>query len=149
MALSDEQLIKAGANTGLIEPAVLERLRIDARRQRTAILPLILAQYRFPKSALFRAVAENSGLNYIDLSSRSPHATLLKKIPANLVKRKQILPIVDGDHALLVISDPNDRATIDSILRLLGSKLPLVMADLQVLQLMIEHALPNSSNCLI
>ncbi len=144
MALSETQLIEAGTHSGLIEPTVLERLRIDARRQRSALLPLILAQYRFPTSALYRAVAENNGLDYIDLSSRIPHAELLKKVPASLLRRKQILPIVDGDHALLVVSNPNDRATIDSALRLLGTKLPLVMAEPQVLRLMIEHALPVS-----
>ena len=146
MALSDDQLIEAGAKPGLIEPAVLERLRIDARRHRSAILPLILAQYRFPTSALYRAVAENKGLDYIDLSSQIPHADLLKKIPASLIKRKQIIPIVDGEHALLVVSDPNDRGTIDAVLRLLGTKLPLVMADLQVLRLMIEHTLPSAAS---
>jgi len=145
MALSEPQLIEAGINTGLIESTVLDRLRIDARRQRSALLPLVLAQYRFPTSALYRAVAENNGLEYIDLSSRIAHTELLKKVPASLIKRKQILPIVDGDHALLVVSNPNDRATIDSALRLLGTKLPLVMADLQVLRLMIEHALPSSA----
>ncbi len=146
MAISDETLIKAGVNTGLIEAPVLERLRIDARRQRTAILPLILAQYRFPTSALYRAVAESNGLDYIDLSSRKPHADLLKKVPANLIKRKQLLPIIDGDGAQLVISDPKDRGTIDSILRLLGANLPLVMADVQVLRLMIERALPSTTS---
>ncbi len=145
MAITDEQLIKAGSQTGLIEPAVLERLRIDARRQRTALLPLVLAQYRFPKSALFRAVAEKAGLEYIDLSGRSPHSALLKKVPANLVKRKQILPIVEGEGAQLVVSDPNDRATVDSVLRLFGAKLPLVMAEPNVLRLMINRALPSSA----
>jgi type IV pilus assembly protein PilB len=146
MAISDETLISAGIQTGLIDAPVLDRLRIDARRQRTAILPLILAQYRFPTSALYRAVAEVNGLDYIDLSSRKPHAELLKKVPTNLIKRKQILPIVDGDNAQLVISDPNDRATIDSILRLMATNLPLVMADINVLRLMIERALPSTTS---
>ena len=145
MALTDEQLLTAGTRTGLIEAAVLERLRLTARRQHLPLLPMIMAHYRFPVTALYRAVAEQQGIQYIDLHSRNPHIELLKKIPASLIKRKYLLPIVDGDSALLVISDPNDRGTIDSVQRLLGNKLALAMTDLQLLQMQVERLFADSN----
>jgi type II secretory ATPase GspE/PulE/Tfp pilus assembly ATPase PilB-like protein len=141
MALTDEQLIDAGMRSGLIEPAGLEPLRQEARRLRLPLLSLVQARYRFPLSALYRAVAEQRGLAYVDLNTLTVDAALLKKIPANLVRRKGMLPVSDGDRTLLVVADPGDRATIDSIQRLLGRALPLAMADPQSLQLKITQAL--------
>lgn len=146
MALSDEQLLEAGTQTGLIEMAVLERLRIEARRTRSPLISMVLAHYRFPISALYRAVAQKHQLPFIDLDQRKPHKELLKKIPASLLKRKLLLPIIDGDQALLIISDPNDRVTIDSVQRLLGKILPTVMADIERLRIQIEQAVPNTTS---
>ncbi|PCJ32733.1 MAG: pilus assembly protein PilB [Gammaproteobacteria bacterium] len=145
MALTDEQLIEAGVRTGLIEANQLERLKKDARRQRSPILPMILAHYRFPSTALYRAMAENKGIRFIDLNGRKAHAESLKKVPASLIKRKQLLPIIEGDNVLLVVSDPNDRGTIDTVQRLLGKQLELVMADVALLNLQLERLFANTS----
>lgn len=139
MALTDDQLLEAGSRTGLIELPTLDRLRLTARRQHAPLLPIILAHYRFPISALYRAVAEQQGIQFIDLNGRKPHRELLKKIPASLIKRKFLLPIIDGDTAILAVSDPNDRGTIDSVQRLLGKKLVLAMADPQLLHLQVDR----------
>jgi type II secretory ATPase GspE/PulE/Tfp pilus assembly ATPase PilB-like protein len=141
MALTDEQLIDAGMRSGLIERPVLEGLRLEARRQRLPLLGMVQARYRFPVSALYRAVAEQRGVAYVDLNALTVDTALLKKIPASLVRRKQLLPVTDGEQARLVVADPGDRGTIDSIQRLLGKPLTLAMADLTVLQLKIAQAL--------
>ncbi|MCX4187784.1 GspE/PulE family protein [Methylophaga sp. OBS4] len=145
MALTDEQLIDAGTRTGLIEPAVVEKLRSEARRQRAPLLGKVLAHYRFPVSALYRAVAELRGINFVDLSGSLPHKDLLKKIPASLIRRKLLLPVaIDVNAAILVVSDPGDRASIDSVQRLLGKPLPLAMTDIQALRLYIDRTLAGS-----
>jgi type IV pilus assembly protein PilB len=68
MAVSDEQLIEAGVQTNLVEPQTLEKLRINARKQRLPILPVILAEFRFPRTALFRALAEIRNIEFVSLS---------------------------------------------------------------------------------
>lgn len=141
MALTDEQLIDAGMRSGLIDPAVLERLRLDARRQRVPVLGTVQAYYRFPLSALYRAVAEQRSVPYIDLNALPIDGQLLKKIPPSLVRRKLILPVVDNDRTMLAVADPGDRGMLDSVQRLLGLALPVVMADLSLLQLKITQAL--------
>ncbi|NOQ93704.1 MAG: type II/IV secretion system protein [Methylophaga sp.] len=139
MALKEEQLFEAGTQTGLVETAILDKLRAEARRKRSSLLAMILAHYRIPISALYRAVAEKSNVQFIDLSAYKIHDELLKKIPSSLVKRKFLLPVVDGDGAILVIPDPNDRATIDSVQRLMGKPLPLAMTDLALLELTVSR----------
>lgn len=146
MAITDEQLLEAASRTGLIAPSVLEKLRLTARRQHASLVPLVLAHYRIPISALYRAMAEQQGIQYIDLNGRKPHPELLKKIPASLIKRKHVLPIIEADTALLVISDPKDRGTIDSVQRLLGNTLSLAMTDVQQLQLFVERLFSDSTS---
>jgi type II secretory ATPase GspE/PulE/Tfp pilus assembly ATPase PilB-like protein len=141
MALTDEQLLDAGVRSGLIELPVLENLRMEARRQRLPLLGMVQARYRFPVSTLYRAVAEQRGFAYVDLNALAVDTALLKKIPASLVRRKHLLPVVDGERTLLVVADPGDRATIDSVQRLLGRSLMPAMADLRLLQLKVAQAL--------
>lgn len=139
MALTDDQLLEAGKQSGLIETAVLDKLRAEARRKRSSLLAMILAHYRFPTSALYRAVAEKNAIRFIDLNSHPIHTDLLKKLPASLLKRKLLLPVVDENGAVLVVPDPNDRATIDIVQRLMGKPLPLAMADLALLELKVAR----------
>jgi type II secretory ATPase GspE/PulE/Tfp pilus assembly ATPase PilB-like protein len=141
MALTDEQLLDAGVRGGLIELPVLENLRMEARRQRLPLLGMVQARYRFPVSTLYRAVAEQRGFAYVDLNALAVDTALLKKIPVSLVRRKHLLPVVDGERTLLVVADPGDRATIDSVQRLLGRSLMPAMADLRLLQLKVAQAL--------
>ena len=132
MALTDEKLLEAGIYTGLLETSITDKLKVDARRQRCSVIDLVLAHYRLPISILHRAVAEKNQLSYLDAGSFTIDNSLVKKLPASLIKRKLILPVQQGDKSFLVVSDPTDRASIDSIQRLLGSVLPLVMTDSDV-----------------
>ena len=141
MAINDEQLLDAGLRCGLIEPQVLERLRLEARRQRLSVLSLVQAHYRFPLSAFYRSVAELFGVPYLDLQPLVVDSLLLKKIPPSLVQRKLILPMRDEEQVWLITGDPGDRAGIDSVQRLLGQLLPLATADLAVLQHKVNKAL--------
>lgn len=145
MAINDDQLIEAGIRGGLLEAQVVEQLRMQARRQRQSLLGMAQAHYRFPLSALYRAVADQLAIEFVDLQGMTIDAALLKKIPPSLVQRKLMLPINDGQRTLLVAADPNDHAGIDSVQRLLGQTLPLAMADLPALQLKVNQALSNKA----
>ncbi|ATG91565.1 GspE/PulE family protein [Methylomonas koyamae] len=141
MAINDEHLLEAGLRCGLVEAALVERLRLEARRQRLSLLAMVQAHYRFPLAALYRAVAEQYRIPYIDLDAMQVETALLKKIPPSLVQRKLLLPVGNGERVLLACGDPGDRAGIDSVQRLLGQTLPLAMADLDLLRLKIARAL--------
>lgn len=145
MAVSDEQLIKAGMDAGLLEPSTIDKLRVAARRERRPILTNVLAEYRIPLSALYRALAEQAGLPFLDLLNVHTNTALSKKMPASLVNRKHQLVITSDESDFLVISDPNDRAGLDAALRLIGEDLPVVLADPEQLRLLVKKYLANSA----
>ncbi|MBS3965067.1 MAG: type II/IV secretion system protein [Methylomonas sp.] len=148
MALNDEHLIDVGLRSGLIDAALLERLRLEARRLRLPLLGMVQAHYRFPLSALYRALAEQQGLPYLDLHGMTVNAVLLKKMPPSLVQRKPLLPLDGGAATWLVVADPTDRGTIDTVQRLLGTALPLAMADPAALQLKVSQVMAGKSSIL-
>lgn len=146
MALTDEKLLEAAIYTGLIEKAVVDKLKADARRQRCSVIDIVLAHYRLPVSILHRAMAQQNKLSYLDPTSFSIDESLGKKLPVSLVKRKLIVPVTQNEKAFLIVSDPTDRASIDSIQRLLGQPLPMAMTDINYLSLLIKQQFNRGGN---
>ncbi len=145
MAVTDDQLLSAGIDTGLLLQADIDQLRVKARRERMPLLSKILAHYRIPLSAMYRALAEKNGLAFLDLLHAEVNPALTKKMPASLINRKQQLVVTDNHSDYLVISDPHDRSSIDAAQRLIGQNLPVVMADPDQLRLMVKKQLANSA----
>lgn len=145
MAVRDEQLITASIETGLIEQSVVDQLRLSARRERVPLLSKILAHFRLPLSALHRALAEEHGFRFVDMSSSQLNTALTKKLPSSLINRKQMIVVNVSDESLLVISDPTDRTSIDAALRLLGDTIPVVMTDPEHLRLTVKKVLANTA----
>lgn len=149
MAIPEEHLVDAALRKGLIQPDVLAKLRVDARKQRVALLDALAAHYRFPRSAMYRAAAELRGMEFIDPALGTPPADLVRKIPQSLMRRKRFLPLPDkGDAIVLAVADPDDRATIDSVQRMLGKKLRVAVADPVALDVCIGRALNGSRSVL-
>lgn len=145
MAVRDEQLIKASIETGLIEESAVAQLRLAARREQVPLLSKVLAHFRLPLSALHRALAEEHGLRFINMPEAQIDNTLTKKLPSSLINRKQMLVVTQQEDSLLVISDPADRVSIDSALRLIGETLPVVMTDPEHLRLAVKKVLSNTA----
>lgn len=144
MALTDDMLLQAGVATELLDGETVERLKVEARRQHVPVLSKVLAHYRIPVSALHRAVAESRQLPFIDLTQATIERKLLKKLPGSLIKRKHFLPLEVEGNLVLVTADPDDMAGIASAIRLLGTELPVVMAEPRRLQLMVDEYLASS-----
>lgn len=146
MAITDEKLLEAGLHSGLIEAAIIDKLKASARRQRCSVIELVLAHYRLPISTLHRAVAEKNQLSFLEPTAFTIDEGLIKKLPASLVKRKLIVPVNQAGETFLVVSDPAERASIDSIQRLLGHVLPLAMTDIKTLSLLVKQQFNRNAN---
>lgn len=130
MSIGVEQLIDASLRQHLIEAEVLAKLRIDARRTRADILDVIAAHYRLPISAFYQAAAELRGLSFVNPIHSTPPSGLLKRVPQALARRKLVLPIAENDDWVQVATaDPDDRATLDSLQRLLNKPVQAVVAE--------------------
>lgn len=142
MALTSDQLIESGLRHGMVDAETLGRLRLEARRQRADLMETVAAHFRFPVSALYRALAEERGFEFVDPLAFTPPNDLVKKIPHALLHRKQVLPLMDdGQLVTVAVSDPDDRATQDTLQRLLARQSRFVMSDPASLKAAISRAL--------
>ncbi len=141
MAITEDKLLDAAVRGGLIESHQLEKLRLTARKKRLALMAVVQAHYRFPLSVLYRMIAEQSGLEFIELHQCTVAEDLLKKIPPSLIRRKQVLPVQLGEQFYLALADPFDRVTHDSVQRLLAQALSPVMVEAAGLNFKIEQIL--------
>ena len=141
MALNPEQLIEAGLKQKLIEADVLNHLRTESRRKRIELLDAVTAHYRLPMATFYRAAAEIRGLKFVDYAQAVPNIEQLKKLPQALVKRKGLLPLRhDESGILLATADPDDRVSIETVRRLLGSQLRVAVAEPNTLNAVINRA---------
>ncbi len=143
MALSTEHLLNAGVMQGLLEADALEKLRLNARRTRSDLLEDVLAHCRFPLSVLYRAVAAQHGMDFIYPLSFPVPADALKKLPRALVRKRQVLPLILNGEVLVATADPEDRATLDNVQRLLGARVRIALAEPATLEMAIDRALPE------
>lgn len=144
MALNHEQLIEAGLKQKLIEPDVLNNLRAESRKKRVELLDAVTAHYRLPMTAFYRAAAELRGLKFVDYAQIEPNIELLKKLPQALVKRKGLLPVVQDEPGILVVtSDPDDRVSIETVRRLLGNQVRVAVSEPGMVNAAINRAYFN------
>lgn len=147
MALTAEQLIEAGVRQNMIQPNELSVLRSDARRKRIDVLDAVMAHYRLPMSALYRAAADVRHIPYVDFSQLVADTDALKKVPQALVKRKGFLPIKQADGELLLATfDPDDKASIETVRRILVSPFRVALSEPNLLQAAINRAYQLFSN---
>lgn len=141
MAYTTEQLIEAGLKQHMIEADTVNQLRTEARRQRIDLLDAVCAHYRLPINAFYRASAECKGLPFVEYAQmQRVDVEAFKKIPQALVKRKGYLPIkINGDALTLIALDPDDRASIDTVRRVLGAPFNLATAEPNTLNAMVNR----------
>ena len=99
-----------------------------------------MVQTRLPLSALYRAVADERGLPFVDFANVAPDTTLLKGLPETLVRRRMILPVIEEDGRVLVAtSNPDDRSAFETVSRLMNRPTRLGLSDSDSL----EHAISS------
>lgn len=150
MALNTEQLLEAALKVDMVQRDVLTHLRAEARRRHIDLLLCVQAHYRLPKNAFFRAAAEVRGMPYIEFDAMQPDIEVLKKMPQALVRRKGYLPIrMSSESLYLLTHDPDDRAGIDAVKRLVGQSLTLAMSEPPAIQRAIQRAYAKMNTTLL
>lgn len=138
-------LIEAAMRRGLVDAETVQQLRMEARRQRADLLETVAAHYRFPISAMYRALAEERDVDYADPLAFTPPSDLVRKLPPALLHRKLVLPLAAGaEEVTVAVSDPDDRATQDTVQRLLGRPARYVMSDPAAIRAAINRVLADA-----
>lgn len=91
---------------------------------------------------IFRALADFSGLEYVDLTGVNIEATTLATIPANFCRKEKVLPIgIRGDHLFLAMADPSNIIAIDDVASITSFIVAPKVVSPSVLQQTIDRTL--------
>jgi len=122
-----ETLVELGYLSG---EQLQDALAIE-ERNRTLPLGQILADMGVVEPEVIHAVmARKLGIPFIDLRAFDIAPEILKKIPANVAHRYQVVPLAESDKALVVaIDNPMDMTKMEDLRFVVGSKLVPVMAS--------------------
>lgn len=114
---------------GLLTPAqhlyVMDRLAVEGVRYGE----LCLKEGLLTEEAFSRALAEQFGLEYVDLQSFRMDEAVLNSIPPDAMYRHHFIPLEQqGESLVLAISDPTDIIRLDEIELLLDRPLVVKLA---------------------
>ncbi|MCS7237647.1 MAG: ATPase, T2SS/T4P/T4SS family [Thermoguttaceae bacterium] len=114
---------------GLVDSQKLEQAKAaagDGARLDQALVRLGLVQ----EEALLRALGEEVGLQYVDLSEVEIDLSLLKRFPLRLIHREAIFPIQQKNGAIVVAtSDPFNLYPLDEVSVATGKTVVPVLAS--------------------
>lgn len=146
MAITENTLIEAGVQIGLIDAGSLRELRLQARRERLPLLEVLARAGRFPESALYQALADLQGLPFLQPAELQADPEVLPLLAKVLRPQRPMLPVRRADGArLLVLADPDDRLGLERIERLAGMSFQPALAEPRVLRQALLRSLRQTS----
>lgn len=129
MALQENTLIQAGVTVGLIDPQQLPELKTQARRAGIHLPELLCRHDRYPLSALYRALAETRQLPFFERADMQIKPELLAPFNGDILLRRLFFPVEHNNELFVLLADPDDRMPVDAVMRALGQRPRMAMAD--------------------
>ena len=141
MAITATELANAAVASGLVETDVATGL-VHRFRRRPELVEALTSHGRFPSSALYRALAEQRGLPFVDLDTETCDPSILRRIPEALLTGRHVAPFGEtGGEVLLATADPDDQQVITAINRHLSATSRIVIADPDAIVRFLQRAI--------
>ena len=96
---------------------------------------------------LLQMIADNLGTEFVDLKTVEPHPDIIERIPANIVRMYNILPICEEDGVFYVAAvEPMNFRMIDELHYVIGKEVIVRVARPDDIMSAIEHFYPEGMN---
>jgi type IV pilus assembly protein PilB len=114
---------------GVISPDQLEEARQMAREANIKLPDAIVRLGYATGEDVMRAMAEQHGYTYVNLSEVVIPASVLELVPESVARENAVLPLSEGDGRLTVIlSDPMEIDTLDKLRFILNRQIDIALA---------------------
>jgi len=128
MTIGVQEIVSAARRSRLLGADVVPDRDMRGQPLGDAVQKIAL-QARIPAEALYRAVAEARGMEYVDCETATPSLDDARRLPEVLLRRGAVLPCLDEGRTVLAVSDPDDRAACATARQILGPEIPVCLAD--------------------
>ena len=124
MARKRKEITEILLEMGVLQPADSQRAIEESARRHRPLHEAIMDLKLVSEEDVTKALAIQYDMEYIDLDKSLMAASNFDLIPADIIKRHQVLPIEKKDGKIrLVIGDPTDLDTIDALTFRLNARL--------------------------
>jgi type IV pilus assembly protein PilB len=113
----------------LLDP---QKLPDAEKAARTAGVSLAeaLVKLGIPAEEVYKAVAQDGGVEYVDLSAVQPTVEAIRVVPESLAREKTVLPLTaDEDRIKVVVADPLDLDLQDNLRFVCNRRVDIVVAS--------------------
>ena len=129
MAAHDDYLIDTLVELGYVTPEQVEQVRADAESTGEGIVHLLVNRNIVPTSAVTQAKASHFGVEMVELAGLKLEDEVIALVPRHIAKRYRVVPLYKhGNSLAVVISDPSDLNTIDTLNHLLNAEIDVKVA---------------------
>jgi type IV pilus assembly protein PilB len=126
----DDYLIDTLVDLGYVTPDQVEQVRPDAEATGEGIVHLLVTRNVIPAKAVTQAKATHFGVEVVDLAGVKLEDDVIASVPRHIAKRYRVVPLYrHGSSLAIVISDPSDLNTIDTLNHLLNADLEIKVAS--------------------
>jgi len=124
----------------LVSEAQIERALETGRAEGKRLGEVLLEDGTLPPAGLLRALAEQFGLDYLELDGAAVDLELVQRVPASIAKRHRAVPVAqDGDEVVVAMANPVDVVAKDDIRNILSAPVRTVLADPEQILRVIER----------
>lgn len=129
MYSNESYLLELLQEAQLVSPAALEEVRHKKKSQESTIEGL-LALNLLTDETIAQTLAENAGMEYVDLKRFDVNPAVGSRIPADTAVRFRAVPIAEGGGTLVIaVTDPLDFDALDSLRHILTVEPEFVVAS--------------------
>jgi type II secretory ATPase GspE/PulE/Tfp pilus assembly ATPase PilB-like protein len=125
-------LVEAGA----VSPEIVEQ----AQRKGGSVIEKLLAETDLSEITVCTVLAQNAGLDAIDLAEMTLTSEILGAIPDDIARRYKVVPVNDdGVYLTVAVADPFDFETMDSLPHVLQREISFVCAPISAIRLFLKQ----------
>lgn len=129
MYSNESYLLELLQEAQLVTPAAMEDVRHKKKSQESTIEAL-LSLNLLTDETIAQTLAENAGMDYVDLKRLDVNPGVASRLPADAAVRFRVVPIAEGGGTLVIaVTDPLDFDALDSLRHVLTVEPEFVVAS--------------------
>jgi len=126
---NESYLLELLQEAQLVTPAAMEDVRHKKKSQESTIEAL-LSLNLLTDETIAQTLAENAGMDYVDLKRLDVNPGVASRLPADAAVRFRVVPIAEGGGTLVIaVTDPLDFDALDSLRHVLTVEPEFVVAS--------------------
>ena len=100
------------------------------KKSQESTLEALLSLNLLTDESIAQTLAENAGMDYVDLKKLDVNPAVAARVPADVAVRFRIVPIAEGGGTLVIaVTDPMDFDALDSVRHVLSGEPEFVVAS--------------------